>query len=136
MKNMDTPLRCPGECGFTGPSYLVHVSPRPYDTDASLGVDSGARKPSFAKKLKSGTDGRYSRRCDCWKDGGLGKQKKDTNADIKKRLMNLQKMAIMSNEGFATTQHVGKIHREPVMNQGKIYAAVRDRQRRNWLAQA
>jgi hypothetical protein len=99
------------------------ISPRPYDTDASLGVLDSLQECSklIRKKLKSGTPtGDILDAVIAGKDGGLAKQK-DTNADIKKRLMNLQKMAIMSNDGFATTPHMGKDTPEnTVMNCGKI----------------
>jgi hypothetical protein len=99
------------------------ISPRPYDTDAALAVLDSLQECSklIRKKLKSGTPtGDILDAVIAGKDGGLAKQK-ETNADIKKRLMNLQKMAVMSNDGFATTHDMGKDTPEnTVMNRGKI----------------
>jgi hypothetical protein len=58
------------------------------------------------------------------------------NADIKKRLMNLQKMAIMSNDGFATTHMWVKIHREHSDESEAKFAAEVRQAETQWVAQA
>jgi hypothetical protein len=52
----------------------IVVSPRPYDTD-SVGWTVCRYAQTHSQEAQIGY-GRYSGRCDCWKDGGLAKQKK------------------------------------------------------------
>jgi hypothetical protein len=80
------------------------ISPSPHDADASLRILEILQEcpKLIRKKLKSGTPtGDILDAVIAGKDGGLAKH--DTNAAIKTRLTNLQKMALMSNDGFATT---------------------------------